>query len=69
MDLFADDMKAEAQRLIALGATPKPWTYPPDADYIVLEDPDGNPFCVVQDAVPAEAPGDRAPEGAEGGAR
>jgi hypothetical protein len=21
---------------------------PPDADYVVLADPDGNPFCVVQ---------------------
>ncbi len=48
MDLFAEDREAEAERLIALGATRKEWRYPPDADYVVLEDPDGNPFCVVQ---------------------
>lgn len=48
MDLFSDDQKAEVERLLALGATRKEWNYEPDADYIVLEDPDGNPFCVVQ---------------------
>ena len=48
MDLFAEDREAEAERLISLGATRKSWRYPPDADYTVLEDPDGNPFCVVQ---------------------
>lgn len=48
MDLFADDQKAEVERLLALGATRKEWNYEPDADYVVLNDPDGNPFCVVQ---------------------
>ena len=48
LDLFAADQKAEVDRLIALGATRKKWNYPPDADYVVLQDPDGNPFCVVQ---------------------
>ena len=48
MDLFAEDRDAEVERLLALGATRKPWNYPPDADYVVLQDPDGNPFCVVQ---------------------
>lgn len=48
MDLFAEDQKAEVERLIALGATRKPWNYEPGADYVVLQDPDGNPFCVVQ---------------------
>ena len=48
MDLFAEDQKAEVERLIALGASQKEWRYPPDADYVVLQDPDGNPFCVVQ---------------------
>ena len=48
MDLFADDREAEAERLISLGASRKPWNYEPGADYVVLEDPDGNPFCVVQ---------------------
>jgi hypothetical protein len=27
-----------------------PWKYPPDADFVVLEDPDGNLFCVVEKA-------------------
>ena len=48
MDLFASDREAEVKRLSALGAKEKPWDYEPDADYRVLEDPDGNPFCVVQ---------------------
>ena len=46
MDLFCEDRGKEAERLIALGASRKEWRYPPDADYIVLLDPDGNPFCV-----------------------
>lgn len=46
MDLFCEDREKEAERLIALGASRKEWRYPPDADYIVLLDPDGNPFCV-----------------------
>lgn len=46
MDLFCEDRVGEAERLISLGARRKEWRYPPDADYIVLLDPDGNPFCV-----------------------
>lgn len=49
IDLFAEDQEAEVKRLLALGATKKrDWEYEADADYVVLEDPDGNPFCVVQ---------------------
>ena len=48
MDLFTDNLQAEVDRLIALGATRKAWRYPPEADYVVLQKPDGNPFCVVQ---------------------
>lgn len=48
MDLFSSDRDAEVERLLSLGARRKPWNYPPDADFTVLEDPDGNPFCVVQ---------------------
>ena len=48
MDLFADDAAAEVERLLALGASKKPWRYEEGADYTVLQDPDGNPFCVVQ---------------------
>ena len=38
----------EVERLLALGAVKKTWDYPEDADSVVLQDPDGNPFCVVQ---------------------
>ena len=48
MDLFADDREAEVERLLSLGASRKPWNYEPGADYVVLTDPDGNPFCVIQ---------------------
>ena len=48
IDLFTDNLRAEEARLLTLGATRKEWMYPADADYVVLQDPDGNPFCVVQ---------------------
>lgn len=48
LDLYAADQAAEVERLIGLGATRYPWRYPAGADYVVLEDPDGNLFCVVQ---------------------
>lgn len=48
IDLFADDQAAEVERLLALGATRMEWRYESGADYVVLQDPDGNPFCVVQ---------------------
>lgn len=48
MDLFTDDQAGEVERLLSLGATRADWTYEPGADYVVLADPDGNTFCVVQ---------------------
>jgi hypothetical protein len=49
MDLFTDDQKAEVARLFGLGAKRKEgWKYEEGADYEVLEDLDGNTFCVVQ---------------------
>ena len=48
IDLFCENQAAEVERLLALGATRKDWNYPDGADYVVLQDPDGNPFCVVQ---------------------
>jgi len=48
LDLYTDDQGAEVERLIKLGATRYPWRYRPGADFVVLEDPDGNLFCVVQ---------------------
>jgi predicted enzyme related to lactoylglutathione lyase len=48
LDLYADDQAAEVARLKALGATDVHWDKkPPDADYIILADPEGNRFCVV----------------------
>lgn len=47
MDLHSDNPEAEVARLIALGATQTEWRYEDDADYVVLHDPDGNAFCVI----------------------
>lgn len=48
LDLYADDQAAEVRRLIALGATEVHWDKrPADADYVILADPEGNRFCVV----------------------
>ena len=48
LDLYASDRQAEVERLLALGAHRVEWRYPEGADYVVLSDPDGNKFCVVQ---------------------
>lgn len=48
LDLYAIDAPREVERLVGIGARRYPWRYPPNADYVVLEDPDGNLFCVVQ---------------------
>lgn len=48
LDLYAKDQAAEVERLLGLGARRVDWRYPENADYIVLADPDGNKFCVVQ---------------------
>jgi catechol 2,3-dioxygenase-like lactoylglutathione lyase family enzyme len=47
LDLYADDQKAEVERLLGNGATRVEREYPQGADYIVLADPDGNRFCVI----------------------
>ena len=50
-DLHAADaaeQRAEVARLIELGAQPVEWdSYPDDADFVVLADPDGNRFCII----------------------
>ena len=55
LDLYTTNQQGEVERLIELGAIRYPWKYSPDADYVVLEDPDGNLFCVVQ--LPDDEPG------------
>jgi catechol 2,3-dioxygenase-like lactoylglutathione lyase family enzyme len=48
LDLYTEDQAGEVARLIALGATEIHWDKrPPDADYVILADPEGNRFCVV----------------------
>ena len=48
LDLYAEDQAAEVARLIELGATEVHWDKrPADADYVILADPEGNRFCVV----------------------
>lgn len=50
LDLWTDsaaEQSAEVARLLALGATRVEWDYPEDADFVVLADPDGNLFCVI----------------------
>ena len=42
------EQEAEAARLVALGASRVDWdSYPDDPDFVVLADPDGNRFCIV----------------------
>jgi predicted enzyme related to lactoylglutathione lyase len=48
IDLFTHDQTMEVERLLNLGATRVNWNYEHEADYVVLADPDGNTFCVVQ---------------------
>jgi uncharacterized protein YdhG (YjbR/CyaY superfamily) len=63
LDLYAEDQASEVVRLKALGATEVHWSKrPPDADYVILADPEGNRFCVIRSAVDdylAAAPKDK----------
>ena len=44
----ASEQQAEVARLVSLGATRIDWdSYPDDPDFVVLEDPEGNRFCIV----------------------
>lgn len=48
LDLYTDDQAGEVRRLVALGATEVHWSKrPADADYVILADPEGNRFCVI----------------------
>lgn len=48
LDLYTTDQPGEVERLVGLGAARYRWRYEPGADFVVLEDPDGNLFCVIQ---------------------
>lgn len=52
LDLYATDQDWEVERLLSIGARRVEWRYPEGADYVVLADPDGNTFCVVQKVSP-----------------
>jgi catechol 2,3-dioxygenase-like lactoylglutathione lyase family enzyme len=44
----AAEQAAEVERLIGLGAERVEWdSYPDDPDFVVLADPEGNRFCIV----------------------
>jgi len=48
LDLYTNNREREVERLVKAGATRYPWRYKPSHDFVVLEDPDGNLFCVVE---------------------
>ncbi|MGH3389611.1 MAG: VOC family protein [Actinomadura sp.] len=54
LDLFAADaadQAAEVERLVSLGATEVDWdSFPADPDFVVLADPEGNRFCVIDES-------------------
>ena len=44
----ASEQAQEVERLVSLGAARVDWDhYPEDPDFVVLADPEGNRFCVV----------------------
>ena len=44
----AAEQESQAARLVSLGAERVDWDrYPDDPDFVVLADPDGNRFCIV----------------------
>lgn len=51
LDLYVEDaaeQEAEVARLVSLGALRVDWdSYPEDPDFVVLADPEGNRFCVI----------------------
>ncbi len=57
LDLYAGDhadQEAEVERLMALGAGRVDWPHYPERehDFVVLADPDGNRFCVIDTVSP-----------------
>lgn len=48
LDLYTREQARHVDRLVKLGATRVDgWPYPDGADFIVLRDPDGNEFCII----------------------
>jgi catechol 2,3-dioxygenase-like lactoylglutathione lyase family enzyme len=50
LDLIVDsgtEQTAEVERLVGLGASRVQWDYPENPDFVVMSDPEGNRFCMV----------------------
>ncbi|MDQ0077887.1 VOC family protein [Arthrobacter oryzae] len=53
LDPYTQDQSGEVERLLGLGATRVEWSKrPADADYVIMADPEGNRFCVIDTAGP-----------------
>lgn len=50
LDLYTENPGEEVRRLLALGATRHPREPKPGEDFVLLQDPEGNVFCVVDKA-------------------
>ena len=50
MEFRTDDLKSEAERVVALGATLVDEREFGDTKWIVMQDPEGNEFCLVDPA-------------------
>lgn len=48
LDLAVDDLESAAERMVELGASRA--APQPSEDWIVLQDPDGHPFCLTKAA-------------------
>jgi len=48
LDLYTSAAEAEVARLLSLGATRAPRAPEPGDDFVLLQDPEGNVFCVVE---------------------
>jgi hypothetical protein len=46
-DLYTTDQAGEVDRLLGIGATRHPRVPEPEEDFVVLADPEGNLFCVI----------------------
>ena len=47
LDLYTNDQAKEVERLLQLGAKRAERPPEPDDDFVLLQDPEGNVFCVV----------------------
>jgi catechol 2,3-dioxygenase-like lactoylglutathione lyase family enzyme len=48
LDLYTSEQARHVERLARLGAARvDEWPYPDGADFLVMRDPDGNEFCVI----------------------